>query len=135
VRNTATDDSSSGTATPPGTPEEQEPSPEEAQPDNPVLEAQLQYGLDIQEREPENPLTPNEPAYLQLIEEAVVAGLNVPSPPPLTPQRQQLPAPQPAVIIAAPVAAAPAPQTGKLQGKTSGKLKLSWSLLEVLELS
>ena len=116
ARNITADYSSSGTATPPGTPDE--PSPEEAQPDDPILEAQLQYGLDIQEREPENPLTPNEPAYLQLIEEAVVAGLNVPSPPPLTPQRQQSPAPQPIVIMAAPAPAAPAQQTGKLRGET-----------------
>src|SRR5882762_10107390 len=137
TRNVATDDSSSGTATPPGTPEEQEPSPEEVQPDNPVLEAQLQYGLDIQEREPENPLTPNEPAYLQLIEEAVVAGLNVPSPPPLTPQRQQSPAPQPE-IMAAPAPTAPVPQTGKLRGETpdifSGNRKKSETFIRQFNL-
>ena len=114
-------DSSSDTASPPEAPEPEEPSPEEAQPDDPILEAQLQYGLDIQEREPENPLTPNEPAYLHLIEEAVAAGLNVPPPPPLTPQREPSPAPQPIVLMAAqaPAApAAPAQQTGKLRGET-----------------
>jgi hypothetical protein len=40
-----------------------EPSPEQAQIDDPVLVAQLQHGLDIQDREPENPLASEEPAY------------------------------------------------------------------------
>jgi hypothetical protein len=48
-----------------------DPSPEQLHPEDPVLTAQLQYGLDIQDREPENPLTPDEPAYQQLIEDAV----------------------------------------------------------------
>jgi hypothetical protein len=41
-----------------------EPSPEQVQEDDPVLVAQLQHGLDIQDRKPENPLTPEELAYL-----------------------------------------------------------------------
>jgi hypothetical protein len=45
-----------------------EPSPESPQADDPVLVAQLQHGLDIQDRESENPLTPDQPAYLQLVE-------------------------------------------------------------------
>ena len=39
--------------------------------------------LGIVDREPENPLTPDQPAYLNLVEQAVEAGVNVPSPPPL----------------------------------------------------
>jgi hypothetical protein len=80
-----------------------EPSPESPQADDPVLVAQLQHGLDIQDREPENPLTPEEPAYLQLIEQAIEAELNVPPPPSLAhlvhPLAPQLPAPQPIVPI------------------------------------
>jgi hypothetical protein len=48
-----------------------------------VLAAQFQHILDIQEREPENLDTPEVPAYLLLVEEAVEAGLHVPPPPPL----------------------------------------------------
>jgi hypothetical protein len=80
-----------------------EPSPESPQADDPVLVAQLQHRLDIQDREPENPLTPDQPAYLQLVEQAIEAGLNVPPPPPLAhsvhPLAPQLPAPQPIVPI------------------------------------
>ena len=48
-----------------------------------VLVAQFHSVLDIRDREPENPLTPDQPAYLHLVEEAVEAGLNIPPPPPL----------------------------------------------------
>src|SRR5437588_6302742 len=82
-----------------------------------VLAAQFQHVLDIQEREPENPDTPEVPAYLLLVEEAVEAGLHVPPPPPLVQeepeQQQEQPDAQPVqppvlqVIIPAPV---PAPQ-------------------------
>ena len=48
-----------------------------------ILVAQFHSILDIRDREPENPLTPDQPAYLHLVEEAVEAGLNVPPPPPL----------------------------------------------------
>src|SRR5437879_6510719 len=76
-----------------------------------VLAAQFQHVLDIQEREPENPDTPEVPAYLLLVEEAVEAGLHIPSPPPLVQQEQEQEQPdaQPVlqVIIPAPV---PAPQ-------------------------
>ena len=48
-----------------------------------VLAAQLQHVLEIVDREPENPLTPDQLAYLNLVEQAVEAGVNVPSPPPL----------------------------------------------------
>jgi hypothetical protein len=79
------------------------PSSESPQADDPVLVAQLQHGLDIQGSEPENPLTPEEPAYLQLVEQAVEAGLNVPPPPPLVhpvhPLAPQLPALQPIIPI------------------------------------
>src|SRR5450756_1564856 len=97
-----------------------DPSPEQLYPEDPVLTAQLQYGLDIQDREPENPLTPDQPAYQQLIEEAIEAGLNIPLPPPiaqvLLALAPQLPAPQPIVPIQN-IMAAPAPQTGRLRGE------------------
>ena len=54
-----------------------------------VLTAQLEHVLSIEDREPENPLTPEVPAYTHLIEEAVQLGLNVPPPPPLTPEASQ----------------------------------------------
>jgi hypothetical protein len=93
-----------------------DPSPEQEHPQEPVLEAQLEYGLDIQDREPENPLTPDQPAYQQLIGDAVAAGLNVPPPPPLVqPAAPQFPAPQP--IVPAPIMAAAAPATTRLRGK------------------
>jgi hypothetical protein len=80
-----------------------EPSLELPQADDPVLVAQLQHGLDTQDRKPENPLTPEEPAYLQLVEQAIEAGLNVPPSPPLVhpvhPLASQLPAPQPIIPI------------------------------------
>jgi hypothetical protein len=80
-----------------------EPSSEQAQVDDPVLVAQLQHGLDIQDREPENPLAPEEPAYQQLVQQAVEAGLHIPPPPPIAhplhPLAPQLPAPQPIVPI------------------------------------
>jgi hypothetical protein len=53
-----------------------------------VLAAQFQHVLDIQEREPENPDTPEVPAYLLLIE-AVEAGLHIPPPPPLVQEEQE----------------------------------------------
>jgi hypothetical protein len=93
-----------------------DPSPEQEHQQEPVLEAQLAYRLDIQEREPENPQAPDQPAYQQLIEDVVEAGLNVPLPPPLVqPAAPQFPAPQP--IVPAPIMAAAAPATTCLRGK------------------
>jgi hypothetical protein len=96
-----------------------DPSPEQLHPENPVLTAQLQYRLDIQDREPENPLTLDQLAYQQLIEGAVEAGLNVPPPPPIAQPAPQLLAPQPIAPIQNIMAAlAPvAPQKGHLQGE------------------
>ena len=48
-----------------------------------VLIAQFQHVLDIEDREPENSLIPDQPAYLHLVEEAIQAGLNVPPLPPI----------------------------------------------------
>jgi len=65
-----------------------------------VLAAQFQHVLDLEDQEPENPLTPQEPAYLHLIEEAVEAGLNVPPPPPLVEPEDILePEPVQAVLL------------------------------------
>ena len=68
-----------------------------------VLITQFQHVLDIEDREPENPLTPDQPAYLHLVEEAVHAGLNIPPPPPIAhplhPLAPLLPAPQPRALI------------------------------------
>ena len=47
-----------------------------------ILVTQLENILALKERELENPLTPDQPAYLQLIEEAVTVGVNVLPPPP-----------------------------------------------------
>ena len=55
-----------------------------------VLAAQFQHVLDLEDREPENPLTPQEPAYLHLIQEAVEAGFNIPPPPPLAEPEPEL---------------------------------------------
>src|SRR4029077_7892486 len=97
-----------------------------------VLAAQFQHVLDLEDREPENPLLPEEPAYLQLVEQAVEFGLNVPPPPPIAvvlhpPQPAQVAPPvqpimagqgqtapvgQPAPVVAA----APAMATDKLRG-------------------
>jgi hypothetical protein len=91
-----------------------------------VLVAQFQNVLDVQEREPENPLTPDQPAYLNLVAEAVGFGLNVPPPPPLVQQPPVLAPPaqnpfflqnplQPVVAQPIlPIMAAPAQETGKL---------------------
>ena len=55
-----------------------------------VLTAQFEHVLSLEDREPENPLTPEVPAYTYLIEEAVQSGLNIPPPPPLlTPEVSQ----------------------------------------------
>jgi hypothetical protein len=48
-----------------------------------VLSGLVQHVLDIKEREPENPLTPEVHAYLDLVQEAIEVGVRVPSPPPL----------------------------------------------------
>ena len=45
------------------TPADTNPSPEQAQPEDPVLQAQFQYRLDVQDREPENPSAPHSSAY------------------------------------------------------------------------
>jgi len=57
-----------------------------------VLAAQFQHILDLEDREPENPLTPQEPAYLHLIQKAVEAGFDIPPPPPLAEPEPELPA-------------------------------------------
>ena len=51
-----------------------------------ILAAQFQHILDVRERELENPNILDQPAYLQLIEQAVQFGLNVSEPPPLIEQ-------------------------------------------------
>ena len=93
-----------------------------------ILAAQFENVLDIRQRVIENPATPEYPAYLNLIEEAIVVGVNVPPPPPLA---KDEPAPffQPLVITPPPIVmanilpqqqqpAAPAPLMGKLHGET-----------------
>ena len=113
-----------------GSTEFQKDSPEQDLQKDPVLVAQVQFRLDIQDREPENLLTLDQPAYLQLIEEAVEAEVNVSPPPPLaSPQAQlapQLPAPVPILPMAQQAqvqqqVAAPAAltMTDKLQGTIS----------------
>jgi len=71
--------------------------------EDPVLEAQFEHVLDIQEREPEDPGEPDQPAFLHLVEFAAQQGFPIPAPPPII---------QPAAIMAA---AAPAVNTGQLQ--------------------
>jgi len=83
----------------------EEESPEGAEPtqqgqEDPVLEAQFEHILDVQEREPEDPGEPDQPVFLHLVEFAAQQGFPIPAPPPLI---------QPAVIMAA---AAPAVNTG-----------------------
>jgi len=92
------------------------------EPETDVLAAQFQHVLDLEDQEPENPLTPQEPAYLHLIEEAVEAGLNVPPPPPLVEPEDILePEPVQAVplliqqVIAQPVAQPIMAQPGQAQ--------------------
>jgi len=71
-----------------------------------VLAAQFQHVLDLEDREPENPLTPQEPVYLHLIQEAVEAGFDVSPPPPLAepePELQAIVLPEQAVVQIAPV--------------------------------
>jgi hypothetical protein len=96
-----------------------------------ILAAQFENVLDIRQRVIKNPATPEYPAYLNLIKEAIVVGVNVPPPPPLV---EDEPAPffQPLVIAPQPIAmanvppqqqqqqqpAAPAPLMGKLRGET-----------------
>jgi len=63
-----------------------------------VLAAQFQHILDLEDREPENPLTPQVPAYLHLIEEAVEAGLNIPPPPPLA-EPEDILEPEPVQLV------------------------------------
>ena len=113
---------------------EREPSPELEYQDDPVLEAQLQYGLDIQEREQENPYTPDTPAYQQLIEAAVEAGYNVPAPPPLLqvldlPRIIAPPVPQPPIIMAGIQPGQAAPQAGGQAGGQAGQQAAAPALL------
>ena len=73
-----------------------------------ILAAQLEHGLDLLDREPENPAKPHQPHYQNLVALAVQAGLNVPPrppvalpavvihQPPVAPMAQQAPAPAPA---------------------------------------
>jgi len=75
----------------------EEESPEGAEPtyqgqEDPVLEAQFEHVLDIQEREPEDPNNPQQPAFLQLVKFATQQGFPIPAPPLLI---------QPAAIMAA----------------------------------
>ena len=93
-----------------------------------ILVAQLENVLALKDRELENPLTPDQPAYLQLIEEAVTVGVNVPPPPPVIQQSVPIAAPAPLPMAhqaqqQAPQqvqqpAAAPATLTGRLRGET-----------------
>ena len=88
-----------------------EESPEGAEPtqqgqEDPVLEAQFEHVLDVQEREPEGPGEPDQPAFLHLVKFATQQGFPIPAPPPLI---------QPAAIMAT---AAPAVNTGRLQDPT-----------------
>jgi hypothetical protein len=95
-----------------------------------ILSAQFENILDIRQRVIKNPAIPEYLAYLNLIKEAIIVGVNVPPPPPLV---EDEPAPffQPLVITPQPIAmankllqqqqqqlAAPVPQTGKLCGET-----------------
>jgi hypothetical protein len=48
-----------------------------------ILAAQFENVLDIRQRVIENPATPDYLAYLNLIEEAIIVGVNVLPPPPL----------------------------------------------------
>ena len=48
-----------------------------------ILAAQFEHVLDIQDREPENPQEPDYPGYLNLVEQALLLGLDAPEPPPL----------------------------------------------------
>ena len=68
--------------------EYEEEFPEGAEPiqqgqEDPVLEAQFEHILDIQEREPEDPGEPDQPAFLHLVEFAAQQGFPIPAPPPL----------------------------------------------------
>lgn len=55
-----------------------------------ILTAQFEHVLSLEDREPENPLTPLILAYTHLVDEAVQSGLNIsPPPPPLTPEASQ----------------------------------------------
>jgi hypothetical protein len=101
------------------------PSPAQLSPqEQHELTAVFQQVLDIEERELEDPNSPECPAYLQLVQQVATYGLNIPAPPPIA-------APQPIVQALVPMAgqaprmpipplqAAPAaPQylTGKLRG-------------------
>ena len=99
-----------------------------------ILAAQFQHVLDVRERELENPNTPDQPAYLQLIEQAVQSGLNVPEPSllieqspsqfyqPLVPitMAHQQPLHQQQHQQAAPAPAAPAAPAAPLTGQMNG---------------
>jgi len=82
------------------------PEPAQQGQEDPVLEAQFEHILDVQEREPENSNEPQQPAILHLVEFAAQQGFPIPVPPLLI---------QPA-MAATPV---PAVNTGQLQDPTS----------------
>ena len=114
-----------------GSTEFQEDSPEQDPQEDPVLVTQVQFGLDIQDRKPENSLTPDQPAYLQLIEEAVEAGVNVLPPPPLALPQIQLAPQLPAPVLILPMAhqqaqaqqqVAAAPAALSMQDKLQGTI-------------
>jgi len=73
-----------------------EPSPEDPEPiqpgqEDPVLEAQFEHVLDVQEREPEDPGEPDQPAYLNLVKFAAQQGFPIPALPPLISQYRMTP--------------------------------------------
>ena len=63
--------------------DEPDPEPIQEGQEDPVLEAQFEHILDVQERESENPEEPDQPAYLQLVKFAAQQELPIPAPPSL----------------------------------------------------
>src|SRR6266852_3057927 len=86
-----------------------------------VLAGILEHVLDIEDREPEDPNHPEEPAYLHLVQLAYQEGLRIPSPPPLT---------QPGTPVTPASPATPAvqaPVTGKLAGEKPDIFTGDWT--------
>ena len=88
-----------------------------------ILAAQFEHVLDIQDREPENPQEPDYPRYLNLVEQALLLGLDAPEPPPLAePEPPQVFQPLFPIIMAhqqqqQQAAAAPAAPAAPLTGR------------------